>query len=120
MLLTEAALVQAAGHRLANAVQRMVRGFLPLELLLAIALDEMEQLRIGMVLLDVLDRGPVEVRPYALVHFPSVFTAENCILTVSRLLGEVKSPRSVSIPSTGLSWQHKIRPQATSETNGPL
>src|SRR4029079_8111961 len=43
MLWTEATWVQAACHRLANAVQRMVRGFLPLDLLLAITLDEMDR-----------------------------------------------------------------------------
>jgi hypothetical protein len=43
----EASLLKAAGHRLANSVQRMVGGFLPLDLLLAVALDELEELRIG-------------------------------------------------------------------------
>ena len=47
MLWTEAALVEAAYHRLANPVQWMVRGFLPLDLLFAEALDEVEQLRVG-------------------------------------------------------------------------
>jgi hypothetical protein len=34
---------------------------------------------------------PVEIRPYALVHFPPVDTAENCRTTVTPLWGEVKS-----------------------------
>jgi hypothetical protein len=40
---------------------------------------------------DVLDLGPVEVRPYAFVHFLPVCTSQNCTATVSPLRGEVKS-----------------------------
>lgn len=43
------------------------------------------------VLPNVLDLGPVEIRPYAFVHFLPVCTAQNCTATVSPLRGEVKS-----------------------------
>ncbi|MGC1177593.1 MAG: hypothetical protein ABSA62_10570 [Methyloceanibacter sp.] len=44
----EAAVLQAADHRLADTIERMVGGFLPFELLFAESGDELEELRIGM------------------------------------------------------------------------
>src|SRR5262245_56602690 len=47
MLWTETPLVETAYHGFANPVQRMVDGLLPVEFFLAEAIDEVEQLRIG-------------------------------------------------------------------------
>src|SRR5262252_6240939 len=47
VLRSEAPLLQAADHEFADAVKRMVDGLLPLDLILAIPLHELEQLRVG-------------------------------------------------------------------------